>query len=126
MTASESDRDRVFHLAEGEAWARAFATGEYRASTLGMTLDEVGFIHLSYVHQLRATADLFYRGQEGIVLLVIAAGRVGAEIRDEPAPGTGELFPHLYSALPVAAVVAAPAVGQMPDGRLNLDAILAF
>lgn len=125
MTSPESDGDRVFHLADGEAWARAFATGEYRESTLGMSLDEVGFIHLSYVHQLRGTADRFYQGKEGIVLLVIDPERVGAEIRDEPAAGSGELFPHLYGPLPVAAVVAAPAVGLTPDGRLDLDAILA-
>jgi uncharacterized protein (DUF952 family) len=28
-------------------------------------------------------------------------------LRPEPAPGSGELFPHLYGPLPLAAVVAA-------------------
>jgi glutathione S-transferase len=125
VTSADALDDRVFHLAESAAWAAAFQTGEYTASTLGATLDDVGFIHLSYVHQLRATADAFYQGQQGIMLLVIDAARVGAEIREEPAPGSGELFPHLYGALPVAAVVAANPVGLLPDGRLDLDALIA-
>jgi glutathione S-transferase len=29
----------------------------------------------------------------------------GVALRHEPAPGTGELFPHLYGALPLEAVL---------------------
>ena len=116
---------RVFHLATAEAWVSSFSTGEYRESTLGRTLDQVGFIHLSYVHQLRGVADSFYSGRSDVVLLAIDPSRAGALIIDEPAPESGELFPHLFGALPVAAVTAAVSVGQLADGRLDLDAILA-
>lgn len=115
---------RIFHLATAQAWSESFLTGEYRQSTLGASLDDVGFIHFSYGDQVRGVADAFYRGRADIVLLVVDPARVGAELRDEPAD-TGELFPHLYGALPVVAVVAAPSVGLLPDGRLDLDALLA-
>ena len=112
--------DRLFHLALADAWAAAFATGEYRVSTLGAQLEDVGFIHLSYAHQVQAVADAFYSGRDDVVLLAIDPAKVGAEIREEPAPESGELFPHLYGPLPVAAVVAAHSVGQLSDGRLDM------
>lgn len=110
----------LFHLALARDWAEAFTTGLYRASTIGATLDEVGFIHLSYIDQVVAVADTFYRGHADVMLLAINPERVGAEIRAEPAPGTGELFPHLYGPLPVAAVVGAYPLELRGDGRLDL------
>ena len=124
MTRPDAVGERVFHLATSWAWADSFATGEYRESTLGATLEEVGFIHCSFVDQVRGVADMFYAGRDDVVLLVIDTARVDAEWRVEGVPG-GESFPHLYGALPVVAVVAAPSVGQLPDGRLDLDALLA-
>lgn len=125
MTSLEPMHDRIFHLALAEDWAAAFADGEYRVSTIGASIDEVGFMHASYVDQLRGVADAFYQGREGVVLLVIDPAKVGAELRDDLDPDSGQYFPHLYGALPVAAVVAATPVGLLPDGRLDLDAILA-
>ncbi len=124
MGSAPTEPDRIFHLATARAWADSFATGEYRESTLNATLEQVGFIHASYAHQLRTVADAFYRDRSDVVLLVIDPQRVGAEVRVEDG-GQGELFPHIYGALPVAAVVAAPSVGQLADGRLDLDAVLA-
>jgi len=124
MGSGHAEPGRIFHLAAARAWADSFATGEYRESTLNATLEEVGFIHASYAHQLRTVADAFYRDRSDVVLLVIDPQRVGAEVRVEDG-GQGELFPHIYGALPVAAVVAAPSVGQLADGRLDLDALLA-
>jgi len=110
----------VFHLALADAWAEAFATGEYRASTVGATLDEVGFIHLSYEHQVRGVADAFYRDRADVMLLAIDPDRVGAPIVDEAVPGTDEVFPHLYGPLPVIAVMSAQPVTLLADGRLDL------
>jgi glutathione S-transferase len=124
MGNDAAEPDRIFHLATAQAWAEAFTTGEYRESTLNATLEQVGYIHASYAHQVRSVADAFYRDRSDVVLLVIDPQRVGAEIRVEDG-GQGELFPHIYGALPVAAVVAAPSVGQLPDGLLDLDPLLA-
>ena len=112
--------DPVFHLALADAWAEAFVSGEYRASTVGATLDEVGFIHLSYEHQVRAVADAFYKGRADVMMLAIDPARVGAPIVDEVAEGTDEVFPHLYGPLPVIAVMSALPVPLLDDGRLDL------
>jgi uncharacterized protein (DUF952 family) len=97
----------IYHIALHADWHDAIASGEYRVSTLGSTLDEVGFIHASERHQVTTTAERFYRGQRDLVVLVIDEGAVsadGVEIRRED--GGGELFPHIYGAIRPHWVVA--------------------
>jgi len=116
---------RLFHLALVADWAAAFETGEYRTSTAGKSLDDVGFIHASHAHQVQGVADAFYRGRGDVVLLVIDPARVPCEIREDLDPGSGQYFPHLYGALPVAAVLVAHSVGLAADGTLDLATLLA-
>jgi uncharacterized protein (DUF952 family) len=98
----------IFHLAMPDDWAAAFTAGDYRVSTRGMTLDEVGFIHCSTEEQIEATANRFYADVDALVVLSIAIDRVPAPVVFEPpAAGVDELFPHIYGALPVAAVTDA-------------------
>jgi glutathione S-transferase len=102
----------LYHLALRSEWQTARAEGAYRRSTRGRSLEEVGFIHLSQAHQLAATHGRFYAdlAPGAVVVLAIDPQRLaaaGLEARLEPAPGSGELFPHLHGALPAAAVVAA-------------------
>lgn len=97
--------DPIYHLALPADWADAFATGEYRMSTRGMALDEVGFIHCSTHDQVEDTANRFYADLDELVLLTIDPVLVPDEIRWEPpAPGSDELFPHIFGPLPIAAV----------------------
>ena len=96
----------IFHLALEQEWEAAQADGLYRRSTLDASLDEVGFIHCSDAHQVDGVAERHYAGvEEPLVLLEIDPERAG-EVRWEDG-GAGELFPHIYGPLPVAAVVAA-------------------
>ena len=113
---------RLYHVTAAADWAAARAAGEYRLSTRGKTLEEVGFIHSSHAHQVVPVADAFYRGLPGLVLLVIDPAAVRAEIREEPVPGTGERFPHIYGALNADAVVAVLPFPPGPDGRFTLPA----
>ena len=75
-------------------------------------MEEVGFIHLSAAHQVDATAQRFYGYLPAaeVLLLTIDPRRLstaGLELREEPAPESGELFPHLYAPLPMDAVLLA-------------------
>ncbi len=88
----------LFHITTRAAWAAAQAAGEYRAPSL----DEVGFIHLSTAAQWPATLARFFAGQRDLVLLELDASDL--PVRFERADGDD--FPHLYGALPIAAVVA--------------------
>ncbi len=98
----------IYHLALAGDWAAARATGEYRISTRGLTLEQVGFLHASYAHQIAATHQRFYADAGPLRLLTIDPHRLaalGLPLRAEAAPGSGELFPHVYGALPLEAVL---------------------
>ncbi|MGL5927305.1 MAG: DUF952 domain-containing protein [Dermatophilaceae bacterium] len=98
----------LFHLAQPEQWDDARHLGEYRHSTRGLTLDEIGFIHLSTAVQWPGVRRRFYADHPGdLVLLTIDPGRLVAPVRWEAGdPSSAELFPHLYGPLPVDAVTA--------------------
>lgn len=97
--------DPIFHLAIPNDWVQAFESGEYRISTRGMTLDEVGFIHCSTREQMVDTANRFYGDLDQLVVLTIDPELVPSPIVFEPpAPGVDTLFPHIYGPLPIAAV----------------------
>ena len=109
----------VFHLAHASDWDAAVAAGDYRVSTRGMSLDEVGFIHAASAEQLAGVAERFYRDDpEPLVVLEVSEELLGFSVRWED--GGGELFPHLYGAIPIGAVTAViPAVVDAA-GRLIL------
>ncbi len=118
---------RVLHLAAAEHWDAAQTTGQYRWSTRGATLDEVGYVHASTSAQLPGVVRAFYADADPTeyVLLVIdvdAAERAGSSVRWERPPGAESSFPHFYGPLPVSAVVAALplAAGDPPAGRFTL------
>ena len=96
----------ILHLAMPDDWAAAFAAREYRISTRGRTLDEEGFIHCSYPHQLDGVANRFYGDVAELLILHVDTGLLDAELRIEPpADGVAELFPHVYGPIPIVAVV---------------------
>jgi len=102
------DDQPLFHAAMPADWAAAFQTGEYTMSTRGMTLDEVGFIHMSTREQVEATANRFYSDVDQLVLLAVDPLKVPARIVFEPpSPDSDMLFPHIYGPLPIAAVATA-------------------
>ena len=104
--------ERLFHLAEAEHWGLARDRGRYERSTRGLSLAEVGFVHLATAAQWPGVLERYYADHEGpLLLLTVDPRRLTAPLRWEPAhPGSDELFPHLYGTLDVAAVVAVESV----------------
>jgi uncharacterized protein (DUF952 family) len=91
----------IFHITEAAQWYAAAATGVYTGSTRGKSLDEVGFIHCSYDHQVQGVADFAYKAvDEPLVLLSIDPELVAAPIKVEDG------FPHIYGPLATGAVTA--------------------
>jgi uncharacterized protein (DUF952 family) len=94
-------------------WQAAEARGVYHGSSQDAA---DGFIHFSTAAQIRESADRHRAGQADLVLLTVEPRRLGAALRWEPARG-GQLFPHLYGPLPLAAVVEAQSLPLGADGR---------
>ena len=108
---------RIFHLATAADWTAAQASGRYTTSTHGRTLAEEGFIHASRADQWQGVRDRFYADvTEPLVLLVIDTDRLDAPVvEEEPVPGAGETFPHIYGALAPDAVVQVIALDDEPS-----------
>ena len=92
----------VYKLLPVAEWEAARAVGEFRGSAVDAA---DGYIHLSTGEQVVETAARHFAGARGLALLTVDADQLGAMLRWEPSRG-GDLFPHLYGPLPVAAVVA--------------------
>jgi uncharacterized protein (DUF952 family) len=107
---------RIFHVATLADWERACAAGSYTTSTLGRSLAEEGFIHASRADQWRGVLERFYGGvAEPLVLLEIDTGLLDVPVVEEPpAPGVAETFPHVYGAVPVAAVTSVTPLASRP------------
>jgi uncharacterized protein (DUF952 family) len=89
----------IYHMCRRDEWLAAQATGFYAGSSQDAA---DGFIHFSTAAQVQASAARHRAGQDGLVLLEVDAAALGPALKWEPARG-GQLFPHLYGPLPVAA-----------------------
>ena len=112
----------IYHLALDADWSQVQdgARG-YRISSIGRSLDDVGFIHCSFENQLRRVADTYYRGRTDVVLLSIDETKVTSPIREENTEGGTDRYPHIYGPLNVDAVVSARPLAPNPDGTLEIS-----
>lgn len=101
--------ESIVHICPRADWLAAQAGGEYRAASLesGRGIAN-GFIHCSRPEQVPGVLQRFFAGQTDLLLLWIDPQRLRSELRWEPADG--ELFPHLYGALNLDAVVRVEAL----------------
>ncbi|GMA31277.1 DUF3866 family protein [Litorihabitans aurantiacus] len=106
----------VHHLALAADWDDAVSGGTYAVSTRGVPLAAQGFVHASRADQVDGVADAFYAdlADGGAVLLDVDADALreaGVAVVAEPgdprnASPRAERFPHVYGAIPTAAVRA--------------------
>ncbi len=108
---------RVFHLAAATRWAEAQRAGEPYAPD---DFAAEGFVHCSAAEQVVATANLYYRGRQDLVLLEIDVAALGDALVWEPGTGErAELFPHVYTPIDPRAVVSSRAIEPDADGRFT-------
>lgn len=106
----------ILHLAERSRWHRAQASGAYTPAAFGSE----GFVHCSEPQQTESVAKRLFRGRDDLVLLVISEDRLGSEVRRENLEGGDELFPHVYGALELDAVVDVRRLEADADGHLSI------
>jgi uncharacterized protein (DUF952 family) len=93
-------------------WEAACRAGRYEGSPVDL---RDGFIHFSTAAQAAETARRHFAGQTGLVLVGFDPERLGPALKLEPSRG-GDLFPHLYGPLDLAAVAWAKPLPLGPDG----------
>lgn len=91
----------IYKILRRSEWDAFRAAGE----TLGAPVDLAdGYIHFSTAAQVAETAARWFATESDLVLVALAADRLGPALRWEPARN-GQLFPHLYRALRLDEVV---------------------
>lgn len=108
----------ILHICPRAVWEKAVAAGVYEGDTLAAD----GYIHCSTPELVHLPATLRFRGRTDVVLLQIDEARLPVPVTwedgDPPHPD-GILFPHLYAALPVDAVVAVADYHPNEDGSFS-------
>jgi uncharacterized protein (DUF952 family) len=91
--------ESIYHITSASSWEESLTVGQYTSESL----QTEGFIHFSGKEQIIGTANRYYQGQKGLLLLKVAVKRLASELKYEIAPN-GDLFPHLYGPLNLDAV----------------------
>lgn len=101
----------ILHITSKQEWLTAQTRGEYVAPSL----ESEGFIHCSTDRQVINVANAFYRGQTGLVLLVLDEAKIKPEVKWEAPAGPksdsiseADLFPHVYGPINLDAVASVP------------------
>jgi len=117
----------IYHITSRQAWNEARERGDYRAESL----ETEGYIHCSTESQVLPVAQIFYKGQNDLYLLVIEPALLASDLKWEPPsdgtppPGVpeGDLFPHIYGPINLDAVVQVFDLLSDGDGKYDLPKI---
>lgn len=101
---------KIYKILPKAEWDAAQAAGAFAGSAVDLA---DGFIHFSGHDTAQRTAELYFKGQAGLMLLTVEADDLGEALKWEASRG-GALFPHLFRSLKVDEVLA--------ERALNLDA----
>lgn len=112
----------IVHITAFSEWEAARSAGVYTAPSL----DTEGFIHCSTAAQAADTANIFFKGRQGLVLLCIDEEKLTSECRYEDPTGgghdprMGKLFPHVYGPINVTAVIKVVDFPADENGNFSL------
>jgi uncharacterized protein (DUF952 family) len=103
----------IYKICERTAWEEAEAAGRFTGSPAD---SRDGFIHFSTAAQLPGTAAKHFAGLSDLMLVAVDSAALSGALKWEPSRG-GELFPHLYAALPFSAALWARPLADEIEGR---------
>lgn len=106
-------RNTIYKICPMALWREAERIGEFCGAPVDLA---DGYIHFSTAGQAEETAAKHFAGQDDLVLVAVAADKLGAALKWEP-PRGGALFPHLYAALPLGAAIWVKPLRLGADGK---------
>jgi uncharacterized protein (DUF952 family) len=94
----------IYKIVRGDEWQTFQKTKTFSGSALDR---QDGFIHCSTQHQWPKVKEKFFKDEKDVYLLTLTVTPLQPLIKWEESPRSGEVYPHLYGSLPLAAVVRA-------------------
>jgi uncharacterized protein (DUF952 family) len=102
----------IYKICPEPLWREAEEDGVFRGARID---HHDGFIHFSTADQVAETLAKHFAGERNLVLVAVDAQHLGPALRYEQARD-GALFPHLYIALDLGAVLWVKPIEVGPDG----------
>jgi uncharacterized protein (DUF952 family) len=103
----------IYKICDRAGWDAAERSGIFRGTAVDA---RDGFIHFSAAVQVRDTAAKHFGRRTDLMLIAVDAAVLGDALKWEVSRD-GALFPHLYGALPLTAVLWARPLALGGDGR---------
>ena len=103
----------IYKICPELLWQEAEKAGIFAGAPVDM---QDGYLHFSTEQQVRETAARHFAGQGDLLLIAVDASALGTALRYEPSRG-GDLFPHLYAALPLSSVLWVKPLPLAADGH---------
>ena len=100
---SPSPLSPLFHFADPADWNAAQARGSYQPSSFASE----GFIHCATEAQVPGVVQRHLRGKGKRVRLRLDPAALREQLKWEWSSASGDLYPHLFAPIPLAAVLAA-------------------
>jgi uncharacterized protein (DUF952 family) len=91
----------IYKICERALWEEGKRSGVFPGAGIDV---RDGFIHLSTAAQVHDTAAKHFAGAADLMLIAVDADALDGALKWETSRG-GDLFPHLYGALPLTAVI---------------------
>lgn len=111
----------LLHIIPEDDLARA----DRRGTIAPESLRTQGFVHCSFPEQVLIPANERFGGRTDLVLLVLDPIAIPHPIIVEDSDGSGRAFPHVYGAIPTAAIRARHGFPPAADGTFSLPPSLA-
>ncbi len=106
----------AYKVLTAEQMASLLADGSFAGAPVDLA---DGYIHLSTADQLAGTLDKHFAGQTDLHIAAVDLAALGDAVRWEASRG-GQLFPHVYGALPLSAVIANGLLKRCENGAVRL------
>ncbi|MEJ2408544.1 MAG: DUF952 domain-containing protein [Novosphingobium sp.] len=112
-----SQTDTVaYKILTGEQLQQLLSQGAFAGAPIDLA---DGYIHMSTAGQAQETLEKHFAGQSDLHIATVDLNRLGEAVKWEVSRG-GALFPHIYAALPLSAVLVHGPVAYDQAGRLHL------
>ncbi len=92
----------IYHITTSKDWESQMEKDTF----IPADFHKEGFIHCCTAEQLPGVQERYFKGKNGLVLLLLDESKLKAELKYEPSTNN-EKFPHLYGAINRDAVVKA-------------------
>lgn len=109
----------ILHACTKDEWEKSFVQGSFET----LSLKSQGFIHCSEMDTILRVANSHWNGRRDLILLVIDASKVKSEVKFEPDPESGTLYPHIYGPLNTDAVIEVKEFLPNQDGVFDEESI---